>query len=256
MANRVRIIRGHSWAERLQEELTQSPLSPLEWMEEHTKIVKSSTNGLSGLLRLDDEVCFLKYYRFTSPLHRILFDLGFARPLHNFTAARDLGAQGVAVPRPLACLQVPQGMLLLIEGLSGPGNLEEVWRRQPTDEEALRLMRCAGESLATLHQSGYAHGNCKWDNLFWDGHRVCLIDLDDARRSAAGGEAQARDLARFTANAERFEIGLEKYAPFLDAYLQGVNESRREVTQRMLPILVQLRKKNLASHGPRGQRLV
>jgi len=257
MTDKVRIIRGDYWAELLKDELLQSGAGAAEWMEEYTNILKSDQHSLSGLMRMDGQVCFLKLYRYKSPLHRIQYRLGMGRPLRNFTATRNLDAQGLAVPRPFACLLVPDGMLLLIEGLSGPGTLADVWRRGGlSDDESCRVMRGAGETLATLHRSGYAHGDCKWNNLFWDGHRVCLIDLDDARRSRSGSKLQSQDLARFIVNAEELSIGSQMFEEFLSAYLDGVADSRRAAIDRMLPALLRYRKKHLARYGPHGQRLV
>lgn len=257
MTDKVRILRGDYWAALLKDEMSQSALGAAEWMEEHTNILKSDLHSLSGLMRMDGQICFLKLYCYKSPLHRIQFRLGMGRPLRNFTAARDLDAQGLAVPRPFACLLVPEGMLLLIEGLSGPGTLAELWRRRElSDDDAVRVMRGAGETLATLHSAGFAHGDCKWNNLFWDGYRVCLIDLDDARKSSAGSKAQSQDLARFTINAEELSIGSDMFEQFLSAYLEGMVDSRRTVVDRMLPSLLRYRKKHLARYGPHGQRLV
>lgn len=257
MTDRVRIIRGDYWAELLKDELLQSNSEASEWLEDHTTILKSDHYSLSGLMRMDGQVCFAKLYRFKSPLHKIQFRLGMGRPLRNFTATRDLDAQGLAVPRPFACLLVPEGMLLLIEGLSGPGTLAEVWRRGGLSwDELVRVMRGAGETLATLHRSGYAHGDCKWNNLFWDGGRVCLIDLDDARKSRAGSKHQAKDLARFTVNAEELSIGSDMFEEFLATYLDGVVDTRSTALKRMLPSLYRYRKKHLARYGPHGQRLV
>lgn len=257
MTDKVRILRGDYWAALLKEELVQSAAGAAEWMEEHTNILKSDLHSLSGLMRMDGQVCFLKLYRFKSVLHKIQYRMGMGRPLRNFTAARDLDAQGLAVPRPFACLLVPEGMLLLIEGLEGPGSLADVWRRGGlSDDDAARMMRGAGATLATLHSAGFAHGDCKWNNLFWDGVRVCLVDLDDARKGRAGSNAQAQDLARFTVNAEELSIGLEMYEQFLGAYLEGVVDTRHSVIQRMLPELLRYRKKHLARYGPHGQRLV
>jgi hypothetical protein len=104
-------------------------------------------------------------------------------------------------------------------------------------------MRSAGENLATLHRVGYAHGHCKWNNLFWDGHHAYLIDLDDARKCRFRGIEQAQDLARFTLNAEELSIGLEIFELFLEPYLQGVEETRREVLERFLPPPAQLPQK-------------
>jgi tRNA A-37 threonylcarbamoyl transferase component Bud32 len=257
MTDKVRIIRGDYWAALLKDELSRSDSGTAEWMEDHTNILKSDMHSLSGLMRMDGQVCFLKLYRFKSLLHKLQFRLGMGRPLRNFTAARDLDAQGLAVPRPFACLLVPEGMLLLIEGLAGPGTLAELWRRAGTaGDESGRLMRGAGETLATLHRSGFAHGDCKWNNLFWDGHRVCLIDLDDARKSSTGSKAQSDDLARFIVNAEELSIGSDMFEQFLAAYLEGVVDTRRTVIDRMLPSLLRYRKKHLARYGPHGQRLV
>lgn len=257
MTEQIRIIRGDYWAALLKDELLHSNSGAVEWMEDHTNILKSDRHSLSGLMRMDGQVCFLKLYRIKSPLHRLQFRLGMGRPLRNFTAARDLDAQGLAVPRPFACLLVPEGMLLLVEGLAGPGTLAEVWRRgELSDEDAARLMRSAGETLATLHSSGFAHGDCKWTNLFWDGYRVHLIDLDDARKSRTGSRAQSEDLARFIVNAEELSIGSELFEQFLAAYLEGVVDTRRTVIDRLLPSLLRYRKKHLARYGPHGQRLV
>ncbi|MEZ5570680.1 MAG: lipopolysaccharide kinase InaA family protein [Halioglobus sp.] len=256
MTDKVRIIRGDFWAHRLKEELSASGLGAAEWMEVHSQIKKSDMYSMSGILRLDGAVCFLKLYRFKSVVHRWLAGMGMGRPMRNFAAARDLDAQGLAVPRPLACLMVPQGMLLLIEGLSGGGSLPEMWQRNPDEEQATRMMRAAGETLATLHQAGYAHGDCKWNNLFWDGYRICLIDLDNAKKCDSSGKDQAFDVARFTVSAEKLGIGSTLFEQFLTAYLQGTQSNRREVLERMLPPLLRLRKKHLTRYGRQGQRLV
>jgi tRNA A-37 threonylcarbamoyl transferase component Bud32 len=257
MTDNVRIIRGDYWAALLKDELSQSAVGAAEWMEDHTNILKSDLHSLSGLMRMDGQVCFLKLYRIKSLFHKLQYRMGMGRPLRNFTAARDLDAQGLAVPRPFACLLVPDGMLLLIEGLAGPGTLAELWRRGGlSGDESSRLMRGAGETLATLHRSGFAHGDCKWNNLFWDGYRVCLIDLDDARKSNTGSKAQSEDLARFIVNAEELSIGSDMFEQFLAAYLEGVVDTRRTVIERMLPSLLRYRKKHLARYGPQGQRLV
>ena len=256
MKGRLRVIRGELWAERLKEQLALPPMDAAQWMEQHTQIMKSGPYSLSGLLTIDDEVCFLKLYRTKTPLHKILFALAMGYPLRNFSVARALAADGLAVPAPLACVLVSQGLFLLTEGLPGDGNLAELWRRQPSDDRASRVMQSAGETLATLHSSGYAHGDCKWDNLFWSGQRVYLANLDKGRKSAPGSIEQARDLARFTVDAEVMKIGPRMYEQFLQTYLQGVGETRREAVGRLLPHLYRFRTQHLASYGTRGQRLV
>ena len=256
MANRVRILRGDTWAARLAEQLAQSSSGAAEWMQAHAQILNSSEDSISALYRLDEQPCFLKLYRFKSLRHRLSMAFGTASPLRNFRVARDLGAEGLAVPRPLGCLRVSRGILMLVEGIMEGGNLADQWRRQPADDEARRMMRSAGETLATLHRFGYAHRKCKWEKLFWDGHRVHLIDLNKARKCAPGAAAQARDLAQFTVGAEKLKISSSMYGLFLETYLHGMDKSRREVVQGMLPFLYEIRTKHLVRYGPHGQRLV
>jgi tRNA A-37 threonylcarbamoyl transferase component Bud32 len=178
------------------------------------------------------------------------------QPQRNFTATRDLAADGLAVPVPLASILVSQGVFLLIEGLTGDGNLAELWRRQPKEDTAMQMLSSAGETLARLHGAGFAHGDCKWDNLFWNGQRVYLVDLDDAYKCKVGSPAQGRDLARFTIDAEGLGIGLPNYELFLNTYLEGVGESRRNVMTRMLPHLYRFRSQQVGMCGTRSQRLV
>ena len=66
MTGKVKIKRGDVWAERLKEHLEAHPEGAAEWMEEHTQIIRSSDFFLSGLLRIDDQLCYLKLYRFKS----------------------------------------------------------------------------------------------------------------------------------------------------------------------------------------------
>lgn len=257
MANtKVRIVRGDFWAEVLQQELLHAGTGAAEWMEEHTRIVKSDDHTLSGLLRLDGAVCFLKLYRYRSVLQHWLTGVGMGRPLRNFAAARELDAQGLAVPRPLACLRVSQGILLLVEGLSRGGNLNDMWPRGVGGDLASRMLRAAGDTLATLHQAGYAHGDCSWSNLYWDGSRVFLVNLADARKCDVGGKDQNRDLARFTVSAEQVGVGSEPYEEFMAAYLDRTGGTRRDMREGMLRPLLRLRKKHLAHSRPQGQPLL
>lgn len=254
MIHGVRILCGDSWAVRLKEQLATSPTDTAGWMEKHAASLKKNIYSLSGFLRIDDKVCFLKLYRPKTPQHKLLYALGMGRPLRHFKAARDLSAQGLAVPRPLACLLVPQGALLLTEGLAGGDTFSRQWLRNPADGEARDMLRSAGELLANLHGLGYAHGNCRWSNFYWDGERAYLLDLDNTRKSDRS--EQARDLARFTVNAEDLRVGPSWYTQFLESYRQDSGESRREIVERMMPFVHGFRAKYLARYGPCVQRLV
>lgn len=253
MAGKVRIKRGDVWAARLKEHLTTSQGSAAEWMEDHTQILKSNADTLSGMLQLDDQLGYLKLYSFKPYKYKMSLGLRKPQPLRNFNIASDLAGKGIAVPRPLACLSVSRGMVILTEGLSGGGNLADLWRKQPGAPDVDAMMQAAGETLAQLHVAGYTYGNCRWEHLFWNGQRVYLITLDNTRKSPLGSMQQAKDLARFTANAEEFGIGSALFEQFLQTYLQGITGNRREVVERMIRPLYRFRGQHMARYG---QRLV
>ena len=254
MAGKVKIKRGEVWAARLKEHLTESPEGAAEWMEEHTQILNSTVDSLSGLYLVGDELAYLKLYRFKSFRHKALSRFGRTQALRSFIRARDLAGKGLAVPQPLACLAVKQGTLLVTEGMDGGGNLAELWHNRSSEDGFDAVMRAAGETVSTLHAAGYTYGDCPWSNLFWNGQRVYLTDLDNTRKCAVGGVPQSRDLARFTANAEEFGIGLKLFEEFLEVYLQGVSGSRREVVERLIRPLYRIRGQHLS--GGYGQRLI
>jgi len=260
MPDNTRIIRGGSsgddWGMALQKMLATSSDDAAAWMQQHTRLLKDDTNSLVGLLQLRDEDCYLKLYCHKSALQKLLFRLGRGRPVRSFDAACKLLGSEVPVPRPRACLLVSGGMLLLTEGLAGGGNLNDLWREQPVQDKFRQLMHSAGESVAHLHRAGYAHGDCKWSNLLWTGNRCYLVDLDGVGKASIGSAKQARDLARFTLNAEELNIGPELYELFLESYLQGVGESRQAMIVRMMPILRVLRERHVVKYGERGQRLL
>ena len=264
MPDKLRIIRGgssgassaESWGLALQDMLATSSKDTAAWMQQHTRLLKNDTNSLVGLLQLRDEACYLKLYRYKSTGQKLLFRLGRGRPVRSFDVACELAAKEVPVPLPRACLLVSGGMLLLTEGLAGGGNLNDLWREQPVHDKFRQLLHSAGESVAHLHRAGFAHGDCKWSNLLWTGSQCYLVDLDGVGKAPIGSAKQARDLARFTLNAEELDIGPELYELFLESYLQGVGASRSVLVASMMPILRVLRKRHAAKYGERGQRLL
>jgi tRNA A-37 threonylcarbamoyl transferase component Bud32 len=257
VVDHVHIMRGERSATALRDLLATPPVDAVAWMEQHTRLLKSDTHCRVGLLSLQQQALYLKLYLFKSATQGLLLRLGprHNRALRSFDVAAELVKSDVPVPAPRACLQVPGGMLLLAEAITGSDNLHDVWRQRSADEEAVRWLRSAGEAIARLHLAGYAHGDCKWHNLLWTRERVYLVDLDGAGTAASGGASQARDLARFTLNAEELTVSPALYEQFLQAYLQHVGGSRDAVVNRMLPILGKLRDRHLARYGERGQRL-
>lgn len=255
MFERRRVIRGDHRGAGLQEQLSAQAPDTAHWMRRHTQLLKSDAYSLVGLLPLQGELCCLKLYRHKSALQHVLFRLGLGRPVRSFDVANELLASQVPVPRPHACLLVPEGMLLLTEGLWGGMNLAELWQRQAGDEQAGQLLQDAGAAMARLHRAGYAHGDCKWHNLLGAAGLIYLIDLDGAGKAPPGGARQARDIARFTLNAEELDVAMPLYEFFLTSYLQGVGRSRSEVIASMMPLLHTLRARHMTRYGVCGKPL-
>ena len=256
MVHKARIIRGDSWGTQLQQALAASPLDVDSWMQQHTRLLKSDQHSRVGLLQLRHQSCYLKLYRPKSALQHCLSRLGRGRAVRSFDVAEQLAASAVPLPRPLACLLVTEGMLLLTEGLCDALNLSELWRQQLVQAADSQILPAAGQTIAQLHLAGYAHGDCKWHNLLWANDRVYLVDLDGAAPASRGGAGQARDLARFTLNAEELGVGAPLYERFLAAYLQGVGSTRQATIDRMMPILHKLRRRHVKKYGERGQHLL
>jgi len=228
-----RIMRGSMWAESLCEDLARAPADTVAWMEQHTHLLKSDTHSGAGLLEIRGQPCFLKFYRAKSRWQRLGFRLGYARALRSFDMAGALASRGLPVPAPRACVLLPDGMLLLTAGIPGGRDLRRLWLEQPDAGLAGLLMRGAGDTVASLHRAGFAHGDCKWSNLLWNGERFFLVDLDAVRNlkfTAAAARfplpRQLRDLARFTVDAEELGASQQQYDSFLDSYCVAAKQER------------------------------
>ena len=254
MAGKVTIKRGDVWAERLKEQLTEYPQGAAEWMEEHTRILNSTVDSLSGLLQVEGELAYLKLYRFSSFKRKLQYYFGRSQSVKNYRRATALREKGLALPDQLAYLTVSQGTLVVSEGFSEGGNLAELWFKRSGEVDFDAVMRATGESLAALHAAGYVYGDCRWVNLFWNGQRVYLTDFNDTRKCRVGGVPQAKDLARFTANAEELGIGSKLYEQFLGTYLDGVPGTRRDIVESMIRPLYRIRGQHMTDGY--GQRLI
>ncbi len=254
--SRGRIVRGDAWAAHLQDLLARSPWDVGDWMTRHTRLLKRDRDSQVGLLLLQQKLCCLKFYAFKSRLQRWRYHWGSGRAIHAFDIGRQLVAAGLAGPRPLACLRIDAGMLLLSEGIPDANNLQSLWLSRAEGTFPAHLLTGAGTVLARWHMAGYAHGDCKWSNVLCAGGQVVLIDLDAARAAPLGAPRQARDLARFTLNAEEMGMDADAYAQFLDSYCGVVGTDRQETQRRMLPALEKLRARHLARYGKHGHPLV
>jgi tRNA A-37 threonylcarbamoyl transferase component Bud32 len=247
-------VRGNSWAAAVGELLEPADLPA--WMEKHTRVVKRDTHSCVGSLSVKGRHCFLKYYRCKSLLQRLQFRLGRGRAVNSFDNARALRASGLEVPEPLACLRVPDGMLLLAEGIEHGADLKSLWLEGQADARLEQLMQHAGAALAALHNAGFSHGDCKWSNFLVAGERMYLIDLEAVSICNKTGQECARDLARFTLNAEDMGLSRPLYDAFLGTYAEAMGILPGDVTSRMAPRLSRLRQRHLEKYGQRGHQLV
>ncbi len=248
----ARILRGGPWAERLVEALARPPADTAAWMEQHARLLKSDRFSCVGLLVLARELHYLKFYRAKSNLQRLGFRLGRGRGVRAFDMGEALARQGIAVPEPRACLLVPRGMLLLTEGLDGASDLQALWRREQGPGDPYGLMAAAGRALGRFHRAGYAHGDCKWSNLLWCAGQFYLADLEAVRQAPLGSRRQARDLARFTLNAEELSAGEAHYRRFLSSYCDATGTPAATAIGRLLPDLRKLRARHRVRYGERG----
>ena len=240
----------------MQGALATPPADPAAWTEAHTRILKSDEYSRVGLLNLQEQLCYLKFYRAKSMAQQLLFRLGRGRAIGAFDTALELGAQGVPVPEPRACVLVPGGVMLLTEGMPGAVDLKALWLQQPDATQAGQLMIAAGAVVGNLHRAGFAHGDCKWSNLLWSDDRIFLGDLEAVSHAAPGSRRQARDIARFTVNAEDLGVEAALYEQFIGAYLASAGGCRDTLLTQVRPCLDELRSRHLQKYGERGARLL
>jgi tRNA A-37 threonylcarbamoyl transferase component Bud32 len=240
-------LRGEEWGRWLGERLDCEPDAAPAWVEAHTRLLKSDAYSRVGLLRLRDRDCYLKLYLAKSRLQQLGFRLGIGRGLRSFTAAQVLARAGLPVPRPLACLLLPEGMVLLTEAIEGASDLRALWLGVPAADEANQYMHAAGTTVADLHRAGLVHGDCKWSNLLWAHGELYLVDLEAVRRTANAlrrgilPARQLRDLARFIIDAEELGASAGQLEVFLASYIAGARCSREELVAALRPLLASIR---------------
>jgi len=256
MATSYRVIRGEHWAQALLAKLVDADRDTSAWMDVHTHLLKRDPYSQVGLLQLAGRPCCLKLYRCKSSLQSLQFALGRGRAVNSFDGGHSLRAAGIAVPEALALLRVPGGMLLLCSAIEQAENLQMLWPRVDSCATREQILDRAAQLLAQLHSAGFAHGDCKWSNWLWAQGQLYLVDLDAVCQAAAGDRRQARDLARFTLNAEELSLQPALYNLFLEGYLSAMGLSREVLMPPMLVELQRLRQRHLQHYGEPGQRLV
>ena len=256
----ISIRRGKTWGERLRQELTGFSGDTMEWMEQRTQLLKSDTHSRVGLMELDQQPCYLKYYQSKSIGQRALFQLGIGRGFRSFDGAMSLKEKRVLVPEPLSCVLVPGGMMLLTCAIEPARDLKAEWLAGAEPDLQSTLMEQAGHALTGLHMAGYCHGDCKWSNFLWSQGQCYLVDLEAVEQVTNGGAGacnkRARDLARFVLNAEDLSVSDQEFEPFLQVYLEHNPMSRTELIATIIPALDRLRRRHELRYGVRGRRLL
>ncbi len=252
MAGAARLLRDGGWGGVLARALAEPPAGIEAWLASHTRPLKADPGSRVGLLQLRGATCCLKLYRGRGGIRALAFRLGIGRGVRSFDRALELAAAGIRVPEPRACLLVPDGMLLLTEGLPASSDLRALWTTGAGVADWPALLDAAGRALAGLHASGFAHGDCKWSNLLWSGGEICFVDLDAVRRARRGAARSTRDLARFTLDAEELALPPALYRGFIGSYAMAAQRQPEQLSRSILPSLDRLRRRHLARYGPPG----
>jgi 3-deoxy-D-manno-octulosonic acid kinase len=119
-----------------------------------------------------------------------------------------------------------------------------------------RMLAALASLLGRLHGAGYAHGDCKWSNLLYARKQWYLVDLDSVSGCQRGSSKQARDIARFTLNAEEQALPRERFDHFLETYLEATGWSRESLLPAVSPFLEKFRRRHRMRYGARGHHLL
>lgn len=256
MAKISAVIRGPDWATPLGECLDQAPADLALWMEQHTQLLKCDRYSTVGLLEIRAQSCFLKLYFAKSPLQQFGYRLGIGRGIRSFDAADAMLSAGLRVSAPLACLLVPGGLALLTETIAQARDLKALRRSSAWATEAASFMASAAEALAALHRAGFAHGDCKWSNLLWNGNTFYAVDLEGVREVGFDRGAvlpprprQLRDLARFTIDAEELGATQAQYDIFITAYAAATNSPRHLLARGIQSAAEPIRRRHFRKYG-------
>ncbi len=254
MTGAVRVQRDGGLASTLAAAI--DPADPVSWLERHAQVVKRDRNSCVALLTLQQQPCFIKYYRARSALQGLWLRHAGGRAVRAYDAALALGRADLPVPRPLACLALPGGQLLLTEAVTGGRDLRSLWQAGVAAGELETLMAGAARTLARLHRAGFSHGDCKWSNLLWSDSGFQLIDLEGVRQPGAKPWPGPRDLARFVLNGEDLGLPAAAFRHFTDGYSAALGRPWEQLQPAVLPVLRRLRRRHHKSYGARGHRLL
>jgi len=177
---------------------------PDAWLEKGEPL-KRGRSATLATVELGGRRLVIKRYNIKGPAHAVSRALRPSRAWHSWIEAHRLRFLGIPTPRPLALIERRLGPLrgrawLVSEHCPGP-NLQE--RLAGEEHLPAEIGAAVRRLFAQLAEARLAHGDLKATNLIWNGHELCVLDLDAMRRhdsAAAWRRAWQKDRARFLAN--------------------------------------------------------
>lgn len=167
------------------------------------------TGGAATVARVEfaGRMLLVKRYNIKSVVHWLKRCWRPSRAWHSWIEGNRLDFLGIATPHPLAVRETRCGGLrgrawLVTEYLQGQDIIArfQPWLAgAPPEAELLALDRL----FAALLRERISHGDLKGHNIFWQGGRWALIDLDAMRQHRCPrrfARAYAKDRARFLRN--------------------------------------------------------
>lgn len=171
------------------------------------RLLKDGGSATVALVEQGARALVIKRYNIKGWAHWLKRFWRPSRAWHSWLEGHRLELLGIATPRPLAVLEQRWLWLrarawLVTEYCAGEDLLSRFSacaQGVPAEAELQALDRL----FAALIRERISHGDFKGSNLFWDGARWVLIDLDAMRQHASQSSfvpAYARDRARFLRN--------------------------------------------------------
>ncbi|MCP2075863.1 UNVERIFIED_ORG: tRNA A-37 threonylcarbamoyl transferase component Bud32 [Pseudomonas lini] len=194
---------------RRDEEAAMIPvLEQADALLDQSHLYKTGGAASVGKVDVNGRPLVIKRYNIKNFAHWLKRFWRPSRAWHAWREGHRLAFLGIATPKPLALLEkrflwMRRGAYLVTEHLSGPDIIERfapyVESGEAPESELLALDRL----FADLIRERISHGDFKGHNLFWQGDRWALIDLDSMcqhRTHASFASAYTRDRARFMRN--------------------------------------------------------
>ena len=196
-------------AVRREEESAMLPvLEQADALLDQGYLYKTGGAASVGKVEVDGRTLVIKRYNIKGVAHWLKRFWRPSRAWHSWREGNRLAFLGIATPKPLAMLEkrylwLRSRAYLITEYLPGPDIIERfapyVERGDAPESELAAL----DHLFAELIRERISHGDFKGHNLFWQGDRWALIDLDSMCQHSSVGSfapAYARDRARFMRN--------------------------------------------------------